>query len=68
MKRKKITAGTRERRKHQAFRDLIWERVDSLLLDVQRRCTTPDPTKQHDHTSVNTARGLIAALRATGAK
>lgn len=68
-KRKPTTAATRERRRHQALRDRLWERVLDRLWDVQsRQGPGTDGTHLADKAHLSEARFLIKALRDTGAK
>lgn len=63
-KRKPVTAATRERRKHQATRDLLWDRLNDVLNNLWSRADRGSG----DEKQVEEARALLRVLRKTGAK
>ncbi len=64
----KVSAATRERRKHQGLRDRLWRMVRDNMNKVRQGATVDGNTKARDHAVLSTAIELLDALRDTGAK
>lgn len=64
MARKKISAATRERRRHQATRDLLWDRIDGVLRALWQNAEGGTG----DEKQLAEVRSTLRVLRKTGAK